>query len=1816
MTDPTAPLQPPPASGPRPRAPELPSNLREFGDTDRTRANIYKGTLEAVARRFPVEDDEYRLELVKPRYSGPQDFGINAQKQALLKDRRLHTPITGTWRLIHKPTAAVLDEREDVVMNVPFYSNRGTFINNGSEYSMINQMRLKPGVYVRKQRTGEVEAHVNIRPGTGRGMRMHLDPGTGLFKLEVGKASVPVYPFLKAMGVEDKAIVKAWGPELAAANMAKADPQAVAKLYDRIAGYKADPGADDAAKLAYLRSSLPLFEMDEDVNARTLGLQGAKGLTPEVMLRTTQKMLGVSRGEEDADDRDAPMFSSLYGVEDLVRERVDKDAGRLTQALLRKVRRARSLEPVRRNALNPYMDSLLLGSGLAMPLEETNPLHTLEQLNRITKLGEGGIGSAEAITDEARDVNPGQFGFIDPITGPEGCYHPETEVMTKTGWVKWPQVTERTEFACRVNGAVEYHRPSALYCENYDGIMYGVDTMHFSYRVSGDHKIWCRSYDKGSQYRWEHIESVHGRDRHFLTTAAPYRGNEASTFTLPAVSGGNAVKNETVAIPIDVWYSFLGWYVSEGSCGVRGDGNHWVSISQHGASGRRRIEAVLKQMPFAYCENREAGVVHGFSIVRKQVWAAVRGLGKSGTKRLPDYVFDAPVHARQALLDALCLGDGRRKGGTFTYCTSSKGLADDVERLVFGLGKSARVRFEKDDRPQSRTGGIWCVHISKLGERCAVGKRGHYSKYAYDGPVFCATVPGSLLYVRYGGSGGHWSGNLNIGIDVRTAYRTFKGDDNNLYAEFRDMKTGKLAYVKPGEASDKVIAFPGQDLSRAEEAYAMVRGRVQRVPVGEVDYQVPSFAHMMSPNTNLNPLPTAVQAGRQFYGSKFWSQYMPQVKGEVPLVDSLMPESGQTFSEYYGRKIGTLSAPVSGTVTHIGKDGITVTDDNGKKHIVETVTDFPFNRISAISYFPSVGKGQRVEAGDMVAHSNFTDSKTGALNMGQNLKTAIIPYKGKSYEDAVVISESAAKRLATERLHGYDVDARHGVELGRGRFISAFPRSFTKAQIDTLDDDGVVKPGTVLNKGDPIIVAVGPKLLTSSDAQLGRLHKVLRNSFTDKSQVWEHDWPGQVTDAVRTRNGAKVNVKTTPPVGVGDKLSPRFGLKGVVGAIIPDDQMPRDAATDTPYEMLMNPMAVLSRVAPGQIMEMMLAKVAKATGKPVRIPQEPPPGGWAAFVKQKMDEAGVKESSDLFDPDTGKTIKNIGDGYVYVSAFHHLAEKKLSGRGEAGGYTADEQPARGGHTGSKRFSSMDVNAALAHGATAVVKDVMTVRGTKNEEFWKALKLGQPLPEPKVPFIYDKFLNTLRAGGINVREQGNITKILPMTDDDIAGLSKGAIDNADMVDADFEPVPGGLFDMGKTGGSNGNRWTHIDLPEPVPNPVMEEPVRRVLGLTVKQMEDVLAGREQLDGATGGPAIAKALEKVDIDQTIQDMKTKVRTLRGGNRDNAVKVLGYLDGAKAQGIHPRQWMITKVPVLPPVFRPVSRMGDVALSADLNELYRDVIENAKSFKELKKDLGDQDLGDERLNIYRSVRAAFGLGEPITPEGQSKHLKGAIRQVIGDNPKTGMFQSKVISKPVDIVGRGVVTPDPNLDMDQLGIPADTAWSLYKPFIMRRLVRRGYPALRASEMIEARDKTAEAALTDEMQARPVLMDRAPTWHKFNLMAFYPHVVEGHTIKVSPLVTKGFTMDFDGDQANFHVPVSDKAVDQAKSKMLPSANLTSLTDLRSVRHSPSMEMTMGLYQLTREPSKKPVRVYANAAQARAAYRAGEIAANDPVEIQGM
>lgn len=1449
--------------------------LRSFIDAPATRTAIMDNVLEAVKNRFPIEDDDVRLELKDVKYEGPTSYTLQQQKDAILGNRRLGCSIAGTWRLTDKKTGQVLDERRDGVLRVPYYTDRGTIINNGSEYTVISQARLSPGVYVRRKQNGELESQFNV--SNGLGFRIGLDRETGALNMSVGQGHVPLYPVLRALGVSNEDIRKSWGDEVASVNVAKMDPRAIDKVYARYAGRKADPNLPYQDKIKFINDAMLGSGLDPDVVVRTLGLENVNGVTGQVMLRAAQKLLNINRGAEDPDERDNPRFSKFYGVEDMLRERIDKDSGRLTKSILFRAKRDKSLARIGRNALGPYLDTFLSGSGLAMPGEEANPLSILTQQSRITRLGEGGISSPDLVTPEARNVQGDYLGYVDFISGPES----------------------------------------------------------------------------------------------------------------------------------------------------------------------------------------------------------------------------------------------------------------------FG-----------------------------------------------------------------------------IGIDVRAALGTMKGSDNRLYNKMIDLKTGRQRYVALDDAASHTVAFPGQD-PKAPSLYAMRKGVPTMVPRDEVDFMVPSFGNTVSMGINMNPMPTAVMATRQFYMSKFWEQFLPQKQGEVPLVDSLMDDGKTTFSEFYGRKVGCLTAPFAGTVIKANDKEIVIRGKDGQTHTSSIVQGLPFNRLSGITYIPQVKKGDEVQEGGILASSNFTDPKTGSMTMGRNLKVAVLPAPEgvSSYEDAIVISESAAKKLATSRVYNFEQDKKEGVQVTRNKYLAAFPKTYTKDQAETIDENGVVKVGTVLHRDDPMILAIGPKMLSAEDAQLGKLSSVLRNAITDKSQKWEHDWPGVVTDVVAGAHGVKVLVKSEPPVKVGDKLVPDFSLKGVVGGILPDDKMPRDATTNEPYDMLMNPMGFLSRIAPGQVMLMNLAKIAKKTGKQIRIPQMPPPEGWQAWTERQMAENGIKESADVFDPQTGRTIKNVGDGYSYVKAFHHLAEKKFSARGVDGAYTQDEQPAKGGVDGAKRISGFDNLALLSHGATDVIKDSMTTRGQMNDEYWRRYRLGLPVEEPGVPFIYKKFINTLKAGGVNVVEKGDVTSIMPQTDADIDELAQGRVlSSSQMVDSDFQPVKGGMFDLGLTGGMGGQRWSMITLPEAVPNPIMEEPVRRVLGLTSKKMEAVLSGREELNGKTGGDAIKDALSKIDIDYEIQKARADIRNRRGSQRDNAIKVLGYLKSAKEMGKKPEEWMITRVPVLPPMFRPVAKMGDVALVPDMNELYKDLIEMKDNYEALAKELPASALADERLAVYGAVKAAYGLGDPITTEGRAKNLKGAIRQVIGTVPKFGMFQSKVISKTQDEVGRSVTIPDKNLDMDQIGIPEDMAWDMYKPHVERKLVQRGYSPATAKSMIEERNATATHILEDAMKERPVLMDRAPTWHKFNIMAFRPHIVKGRSIHVCPLIDSGYNMDHDGDTVNIHVPASMKAAKQAYEKMLPSKNLFSLTDMTSMRYKPEKEQISGLWALTRGRTKRPTRYFASKADAVAAYRHGEIGPNDPIEIK--
>jgi DNA-directed RNA polymerase subunit beta' len=201
-------------------------------------------------------------------------------------------------------------------------------------------------------------------------------------------------------------------------------------------------------------------------------------------------------------------------------------------------------------------------------------------------------------------------------------------------------------------------------------------------------------------------------------------------------------------------------------------------------------------------------------------------------------------------------------------------------------------------------------------------------------------------------------------------------------------------------------------------------------------------------------------------------------------------------------------------------------------------------------------------------------------------------------------------------------------------------------------------------------------------------------------------------------------------------------------------------------------------------------------------------------------------------------------------------------------------------------------------------------------------------------------------------------------------------------------------------------------------------------------------------------------------------------------------------------------------------------------------------------------------------------------------------------------------------VGRSVITPNPDYDMDTIGVPENQAYDVYGKFVARRLRRRGMPVSEALRHVRDRTGLARTALQDEMSERPVYVNRAPVLHKFGIMAFRPRLVAGDVLQVSPLIVKGFNADFDGDAAQFHVPTTDEAVKEAYERMLPSRSLLSPADFKSPVHAPGQEYLGGLYHTTAHKphtKKQRPRVFRSTEDAMQAYGRGEITADTPVEI---
>jgi len=218
------------------------------------------------------------------------------------------------------------------------------------------------------------------------------------------------------------------------------------------------------------------------------------GTSPDMMLKATEKLLAISRGEAEQDERDSLEFRRVFPMNHLLRERIDLDADNILRTTARRVAKQKSLKSLTVNHFDKYPVGLIM-SPLSMPLEEINPMHIVEQNRRITQLGPGGLAE-ESITEEANNIHPSEFGFISAIEGPE-CMPAEMEVYTLGGWKRWDEVSENTVFAIKVEGnwrishsvPHNWSKATRLVKQKYKGPMIGYIDNDIFFKYTPSHRI-------------------------------------------------------------------------------------------------------------------------------------------------------------------------------------------------------------------------------------------------------------------------------------------------------------------------------------------------------------------------------------------------------------------------------------------------------------------------------------------------------------------------------------------------------------------------------------------------------------------------------------------------------------------------------------------------------------------------------------------------------------------------------------------------------------------------------------------------------------------------------------------------------------------------------------------------------------------------------------------------------------------------------------------------------------------------------------------------------------------------------------------------------------------------------------------------------------------------------------------------------------------------------------------------------------------------------------------------------------------------------
>lgn len=673
----------------------------------------------------------------------------------------------------------------------------------------------------------------------------------------------------------------------------------------------------------------------------------------------------------------------------------------------------------------------------------------------------------------------------------------------------------------------------------------------------------------------------------------------------------------------------------------------------------------------------------------------------------------------------------------------------------------------------------------------------------------------------------------HAGIDQRFTISARRDDEGNLYASVID-KAGHPKHISVHEMMTHTVGFPHQKGQKIVQA--QIRGELGDCPASDVDYWLSDTSDMYTVTTNLVPFLNSNHPGRLTMAGKAIPQALSLVHREQPLVQTTNA-SGVSFVKQLGSVVGTIS-PTGGTVTKVTPAGVTIKSDAGHSVMVKAVRNLPFNMKGFHDDESSlVHEGDKVKQGQQLFESNYT--RNGVLSLGRNLNVAYVPWKGYNHEDGLVLSQGAADKLSSHHAYKVDYDVNEGTLARKSLIARYFPGKLTKEQLDNLDESGYAKVGAIIKHGDPVYAVLERREPTPEDKMLGRLHKTLVNPYKLATEPWLHEENGEVVDAHVAGKQIRFILRSIKQLEVGDKLTGMHGNKGIVSLILPDHEMPFLKHNGKPVDILLNPASVTSRVNLGQLMETAAAKIAQKTGTPYLVHNFSKKSN-VGELKAELASHGIEDAEALVDPTTKKVLGKVLTGPQYFIKLYKTSDQNWSAR-NVGGYDNTLQPTKGGEEGSKSVGYMEMLGLLGSNARKNLKEIATLKSEMNTDYWEKFLTGQPLPKPQTTFATKKFIDYLTASGIKTTLRDGKFTAAPLENHEILAMSNGEIKEPLMISArTLDPEKGGLFDPAITGGLRGNQWAHYNLAEPIANPLMERPIKSILGLSTKEFDGIAHG----------------------------------------------------------------------------------------------------------------------------------------------------------------------------------------------------------------------------------------------------------------------------------------------------------------------------------------------------------------------------------------